>query len=278
MIVRCQQCGTRYAVQDNLVGGTANRRVRCANCGRLWQYAADAVAIAASAETATATATVLSPAAASAPPAAPTALPPLLLSPQADTEPSLPSIGRPSLDGPSLDEPSLDREPRLRAETEPSHAAADPLTRPSVAAEPPATARRRTVWVAALGAAALAAGLVLAVILERDRIETLFPSTAAVYAMLHLDAPGAGLKVTVIPIRRADALVISGDIVNDASAPRAVPRLKLTLLDANKIDLVSKVIDPPVARLPPGAKAHFNTVFEHPANAAVRVDVTYAAD
>ena len=152
------------------------------------------------------------------------------------------------------------------------------MPRPSVTADPPAQRHHRALWAAALGAAALAAAVVLALILGRDRIETLFPATTALYAKLHLDAPGAGLKVTVVPIRRADALVVSGDIVNAAPAPRLVPRLRLTLLDANRTNLVSKVIDPPVARLSPGAKAHFHTVFEHPGDAAVRVDVTYAAN
>jgi hypothetical protein len=188
------------------------------------------------------------------------------------------SLDSPSLDSPSLDGPSLDGAPRLQVNSESSPAAPDPLARPSVAAEPPARGRSRVVWAAALGAAALAVALVLGVILGRDRIETLVPSTAPLYAMLQLDAPGAGLKVTVVPIRRADALVVSGDIVNDAAAPRQVPRLRLTLLDAKQTGLVSKVIDPPVARLPPGAKAHFNAVFEHPASGAVRVNVTYATD
>ena len=272
MIVSCQQCGTRYAVEDNILHGT--RRVRCANCGRVWQHSLVDAAVAASAEPA-------APAAADNPtPTGPEA--PLLLLPPAEGERALtglegPSLDRPSLDRPSLDRPSLDQEPRLQADAA-SPAPPDPLARPSVAAEPQAHSHRRVVWAAALGAAALAAALVLAVILGRDQIETLFPSTAPLYAMLHLDAPGAGLKVTVVPIRRADALVISGDIVNDAAAPRQVPRLRLTLLDARQTDLMTKVIDPPVARLSPGARAHFDTVFEHPANGAGRVTVTYAAE
>lgn len=253
MIVACPQCATRFAVDDKLLGGDADRRVRCANCGETWHPSRAATALAASADTAAAepaTAVVASAAAIEAAPQP---------RPGNETEPALAS-----------------REAPLLGETSP--AAPEPLARPSVAAEPAAQRHRSVVWAAALGAAALAAALVLAVILGRDRIETVFPATMPLYAMLHLDAPGAGLKVTVVPIRRADALVISGDIVNDAQAPRQVPRLRLTLLDANRADLVSKVIDPPVARLQPGARAHFDTVFEHPANGAVRVDVTYAKD
>ncbi len=79
-------------------------------------------------------------------------------------------------------------------------------------------------------------------------------------------------------MRSADSLVINGDIVNGAAISRRVPRLRLTLLDRNKIDLDSKVINPPVGQLQPGATAHFNAIFEHPTNTAVRVDVTFATD
>ena len=268
MIVACPECGTRYTVADAALGAASGgRRLRCANCRRVWQYALDGAAVASGAESAAATA----PPAVSATPAAPEALPSLPA--QGETEPA-----QPSLDRSLREEPSLDQVARAPANAESSPAPPDPLARPSVAAEPPARGHRHVVWAAALGAAALAAALVLAVILGRDRIETLLPSTAPLYAMLHLDAPGAGLKVTVVPIRHDDALVISGDIVNAAAAPRLVPKLRLTLLDAKQTDLVSKVIDPPVARLPPGAKAHVHPVFEHPATAAVRVNVTYAAD
>jgi hypothetical protein len=37
------------------------------------------------------------------------------------------------------------------------------------------------------------------------------------------------------------------------------------------------VIDPPVVTLPPGATAHFDTVFEHPSITATGVAVTFAA-
>jgi hypothetical protein len=108
----------------------------------------------------------------------------------------------------------------------------------------------------------------------------MWPRTASVYAMLGLaPPPGADLQVTVTPTRTSgDTLVIEGSIINSAEAPRAIPRLRVTLRDDNKADLSSKVIDPPVARLLPGATAHFNTVFEHPSVAATGVAVTFATD
>jgi predicted Zn finger-like uncharacterized protein len=153
------------------------------------------------------------------------------------------------------------------------------LPRPVVASEPIAPARRDGVRIGILAVLLAAAVLALAVVLGRERIEALYPPLAPVYAKLGLAAsPGAGLAVTVTPTRRADSLLIDGDIVNGAANPRPVPRLRLTLLDGNKIDLASKVIDPPVPELRPGATAHFNVSFEHPASNAVRVDVTFATD
>jgi predicted Zn finger-like uncharacterized protein len=245
MIIACPECGTRYSVDDAALAAAGGREVRCAHCGHRWQNAPAGEEEAVVAPVAVAEASPESPAAA---------------------EP-LTAVPPPVLKGPEVAE-------KVSA----SPAAPSVLPRAAVTAERKSQRPHRVVWVAILGAAMLAAALVLAVILGRDRIEALFPPTSPLYAKLHLDTPGAGLKVTVVPIRRADALVISGDIVNDAGAPRQVPRLRLTLLDANRTDLVSKVIDPPVAQLPAGAKAHFDTVFEHPADAAVRVNVTYAAD
>jgi predicted Zn finger-like uncharacterized protein len=153
------------------------------------------------------------------------------------------------------------------------------MVRPSVAAEPPARAHDRGAIAAVVGGGLVAAVLVVAAIMLGDRIHLFQSTTAPVAAALHpAEPPGAGLKVSVVPMRSADSLVINGDIVNGAGVARPVPRLRVTLLDGNKIDLASMVIDPPVAQLRPGASAHFNAVFEHPTTAAVRVDVRFAAD
>jgi hypothetical protein len=50
------------------------------------------------------------------------------------------------------------------------------------------------------------------------------------------------------------------------------------LRDGNKSDLESKVIDPPVDRLAPGASARFDASFEHPSITATGVDVTFVTD
>jgi hypothetical protein len=57
-----------------------------------------------------------------------------------------------------------------------------------------------------------------------------------------------------------------------------VPRLRLALRDAKKNELDSKVIDPPVESLLPGATAHFTTSFPNPNPNAAGVAVTFATE
>jgi len=149
--------------------------------------------------------------------------------------------------------------------------------RPSVSAELlPAAARRRGLRAVGLGLIVLVGVLVVGAILGRDKIIATWP---VVYTTLRQSLnPGAGLEVTVTPTRTIQSLVIDGNIVNGGATARRVPRLRVTLRDDNKSDLESKVIDPPVDRLAPGATARFNTVFEHPSITATGVDVTFATD
>lgn len=252
MIVRCPGCTTRFTIADTAIGdGGAARRVRCSHCGHLWQHTAEAESV-----------ELIEP-----------MLPDVAPRPAPDTEKAEPLLFAQQTGGAeAAPEPTKPGDKPVFLPTP------VPLSRPSTTSEPPAAGHWRTARVAALGLG-LAAALVLVAILGRATIEGWFPATAPIYAMLPLgDAPGTGLKVSVIPMRSADSLVINGDIVNGATIARSVPRLRVTLLDGNKSDLDSKVIDPPVAQLRPGGTAHFNAIFLHPTTAAVRVDVTFAHD
>jgi predicted Zn finger-like uncharacterized protein len=245
MIVTCPNCATRYLVDDATLGDVARRRVRCASCGNLWTYSTEAEAI----HTAVAALTAEAAMATSTP------------------------------GGPPVAEPGR-AEPRIQSPAY-SGGGAGPTAqgRPSVAVELPAAARRRGLRAGGLGLIVLVAALVFGAILARDKIIATWPAAAPVYAALHLSGrPGAGLEVTVTPTRTTQSLVIDGNIVNGSATARRVPRLRVTLRDGNKNDLESKVIDPPVDRLAPGATARFNTVFEHPSITATGVDVTFATD
>ena len=242
MIATCPNCATRYLVDDAALGDVAGRRVRCASCGNLWTYSTEAEAIHAAVAELAADAAM------------------------ATTAPG----GRP------VAEPGR-AEPRIQSAPYPAGPTAQ--GRPLVAAELPAAARRRGLRAVGLALIVLVIALVVGAILGRDRIIATWPAAAPVYATLHLkEQPGAGLEVTVTPTRTTQSLVIDGNIVNGSATPRRVPRLRVTLRDGNKNDLESRVIDPPVDRLAPGATARFNTVFEHPSITATGVDVTFATD
>jgi uncharacterized protein DUF3426 len=119
----------------------------------------------------------------------------------------------------------------------------------------------------------------LAAIIARKEVVAMWPATARLYAVAGLSsAPfGPGLELAKItPTRNADGLVIEGDITNNGSTTRDVPRLRVALRDPAEKEKQSKIIDPPVARLAPGETAHFKTSFDHPDEAATGVLVTFA--
>jgi hypothetical protein len=143
-----------------------------------------------------------------------------------------------------------------------------------------APARRSVAWLAWAALFLLVIGAVLVAILARDKIVATWPGAARIYAAAHLggEQPGSGLEIKVMPSRTADALTIDGDITNTAGTARPVPKLRVALRDLNKNELASKVIDPPVERLLPGAVAHFSTNFPNPSPNAAGVAVTFATE
>jgi predicted Zn finger-like uncharacterized protein len=243
MIVTCPNCQTRYLIDDAAVGDVAGRRVRCASCGNLWTYSSEAEAIHAAVAELTAEA----------------------------------AMANTTSEGPPVGEPGR-TEPRIQSPPHPLGPTA--MGRPSVSAELlPAAARRRRHRAAGLALIVLVAAVALGAILGRDKIIATWPAAAPVYATLRLsEQPGAGLEVTVTPKRTPQSLLIDGNYVNSGATARRVPRLRVTLRDGNKSDLESKVIDPPVDRLAPGASARFDASFEHPSITATGVDVTFVTD
>jgi hypothetical protein len=150
---------------------------------------------------------------------------------------------------------------------------------PLTGTEYAAASRRRTARVVGAGVLALAVGLVIVAIVGRDGVLAMWPSAAGVYRAFSLvAAPSAGLKISLTVTRTGGGLTVAGDIVNGASETRGVPRLRVSLQDARRNDLEVKTIDPPVARLAPGAAARFETVFDHPSMAATGAAAVFAAD
>jgi len=253
MIVTCPDCETRYAVDDTALGGAAGRRVRCANCGKVWHHYPEAAAVHEAVAEAMAEAEVAAPrdAAPVAPPPPPPPTPPLSIE-------------------------ALRDEPRFETQPHPLGPTAQP--RPSLDTAMPAAARRRRARVGGLGLVMLTLVILIVAIGARDRIMRMWPSATPVYRSLGLADPvGAGLEVTVTPARTADSLLINGKVVNTATTARTVPRLRIALRDGNNTELDARVIDPPVESLAPGATADFNTVFKHPSITATGVAVTFAS-
>jgi uncharacterized protein YecT (DUF1311 family) len=87
---------------------------------------------------------------------------------------------------------------------------------------------------------------------------------------------GEGLAVTVTPSRSDTALIVTGEIRNEAKGAREVPKIRVSLRDANKNDLASQVLDPPTEHLSSGATATFSTQFPSTPQ-ATGVDVTFVS-
>src|SRR5271166_2838695 len=127
----------------------------------------------------------------------------------------------------------------------------------------PAPARRggRSPWTVLrwLGLGILLVLAILAgVVVARGAVVALWPAAARLYALVGVSAepPGTGLNI--------------GKTTQD------LPPLRVALRDAGEKEVQFKIVDPPQARLTPGAVAHFKTPFDHPDDAAKGVVVTFA--
>lgn len=180
--------------------------------------------------------------------------------------------------GGSRIEPALEVPPRPGAPPEPS---LEVPPRPGAIPEPaPRPGRSRWAairWLVLLVLFALA--ILAGVVVARGAVVAIWPPAARLFALagLPIEPPWAGLKIEKLaPARTPDGLVIEGEIANPGKTARDVPRLRVALRDSAEKEVQFKIVDPPKPRLPPGAVAHFKTPFEHPAEAATGVVVTFA--
>jgi hypothetical protein len=135
------------------------------------------------------------------------------------------------------------------------------------------------VRIAVSGIVALAIGLLVLAIIGRDAIQTMWPSTSGIYRAVNMvPGPREGLKMTLTVTRIGGGFTVAGEIVNNASATREVPRLRVSLQDVRRNDVDVRMIDPPVDRLAPGAAARFETVFEHPSMLATGAAADFFTD
>ncbi|HVA14824.1 MAG TPA: DUF3426 domain-containing protein [Stellaceae bacterium] len=131
---------------------------------------------------------------------------------------------------------------------------------------------------------AIVALLVIAgLIVGRGRVMSAIPATARFYSMVGLGpvVPGAGLELRqVTPSRSVEngvpTLTIDGQVANVSSAPRAVPKLRIALRDANDRELQSWTVSVTDQPLAPGASAPFHASLQRPPDGATGVIVSFA--
>lgn len=238
MILSCPVCRTRYLVEEEALRGESGRTVRCAHCGHSWHQAAP---------------------------------------PESPADPN-------SAETEGRIEPALEVPPRPAASLEVPPRPVPTLEIPARPRPVPPSSRRNTSrgrgafrWL--MAAVLLILAIVAGVVVARGAVVALWPSAARLYALagFSVEPPGTGLKIEkLVPSRTADGLIIEGDIANTGKTTQDLPRLRVALRDNADKDVQFKVIDPPRPRLPPGATTHFKTPFDHPAEAATGVVVTFA--
>ena len=120
--------------------------------------------------------------------------------------------------------------------------------------------------------------VLLLLILARNAVIRVWPNSAAVYGALGLYTEASGFDLKVTPTRTGEDFIVAAEITNITDAARAVPRLRVALLDGSRNELDVKIIDADVNRLAPGAITRVRTVFEHPSITANDVEVTFATE
>lgn len=256
MIASCPSCATRFAVDEAKLG-PAGRKVKCGKCGHLWLQHADG-----GAEELPQTA-----------PAQPIDIPP-----------------------PSIIEQGGDRAEKERAE-EPVDAAADqtasteqspkpenvtPIAR---AVAPPPKRRSGKRIVAMLLAVLAVLGLLgVGVMALRGGEAGKNPIVAGVLGMLGLheqaaETDGLGFE-NVSTARRTEGtvqlLVVTGDVVNGASAARTIPPLRGALLASDNREVQNWTFAAKAEKVEPGQRVKFETTLRSPAAEATDVKVTFA--
>ena len=118
----------------------------------------------------------------------------------------------------------------------------------------------------------------LLLVLARHAVIRAWPETAVVYGALGLYAEASGFDLKVTPSRTGADFVVAAEITNTTDTARAVPRLRVALLDGSRNELDVKFVEADVSRLAPGAITRARAVFEHPSITANDVEVTFATE
>lgn len=154
------------------------------------------------------------------------------------------------------------------------------FTFPNVGEEQPP--RRRFPVAAAAITGALVIVLIGALYLAREPLGMAFPSVAKVYDAIGLQPyRGYGLVIPKEAVKTeyqggAEALEVSGIVLNESDRERPVPDLKISFLDAmgKEVQSVTAAVEPKV--VPPRQQVDFVVLVENMAATATRLELDFA--
>jgi predicted Zn finger-like uncharacterized protein len=135
-------------------------------------------------------------------------------------------------------------------------------------------------WLAVILIALLGASAVIG----RNEIVEALPATATLYQKLHLPiALDHGLEFQQITSTRLQeggiaVLVVEGAIVNVTHHGRAVPPIRITLLDSRGRELQEELFQAKEQHLEPGAKTSFSGRVVNPAERARNFSISFEVD
>jgi predicted Zn finger-like uncharacterized protein len=255
MILTCPECATRYEI-DSAKFPAAGRKVRCKKCSHVWFQPGEGGA------------------------AEPEAAPPDVAAPVVAAPAPVPEPA-PVFVAP---EPVADEDaPPVRAYRGKvtSDEAITPVAKKPTRAKSGGWARTLTHvfgWVALIGAILIIGWATMS---YRKQIATTWPKSASLFARMGMAVNTRGLDFTDVEHKSQiedgqPVLVITGKLVNGATHPVTVPRLRVTLSDDARHTIYNWSFTAAANVAAPGQSVAFRTRLSNPPSAARHVDIHFA--
>ncbi|MBL8660296.1 MAG: DUF3426 domain-containing protein [Rhodospirillales bacterium] len=162
-----------------------------------------------------------------------------------------------------------------------------PVGDDAIRPQPSSRAHDRSLRMAVVAIGAVAATVLVSVGLlaaTRDAVIAAFPGAAGVYSAVGLaasDAFAEGLEIRSVSSSRSwndggQVLTVAGDLANTAQKPRALPMVRVVLVDKSNAEVQEVVVRPPGETLPVGKSVRFEAQITDPAESAERIKVSLA--